>query len=112
MQHGERGLKIASHRALVAGPPRAYAGPEVAARPSVRPQNLVEEERRNIGEAGSESSDIGGRLDAVDAFLEVNLIAGLGRNASLIASLDVIGGVPNMTKPRGSLRSGAISSAI
>jgi hypothetical protein len=71
VQHGERDSKIAHHCALVSGPAGADAGPEIAARPPVRTQNIVEEKRRNIGETGSEErGDIGGRLDAVDAFLE------------------------------------------
>ena len=112
VQHGERDFKIMHHRALVAGPAGDETGPEIAARAPVCAQNVVEEERRNVREARfEERCDIGGRLDIVDTFWKGNFIAGLGRNASLIASPDVSGGVPKMTNPRGFLRSGAISSA-
>jgi hypothetical protein len=101
VQHGERDSKIAHHCALVSGPAGADAGPEIAARPPVRTQNIVEEKRRNIGETGSEE-----RGDIADASMlstlswKMNFIAGLGKNASLIASPDVSGGAPKISKPR------------
>ena len=71
MQHREWDREIARDLALVAGLATLDAGPEVAARPPVRPQNIVKKEGRNIGETGSEKrGDISGRFGAVDAFLE------------------------------------------
>ncbi len=52
VKHGERDLEIARHLALVAGLAALDAGPEIAARPPVCAQNVIEEERRNIGKPG------------------------------------------------------------
>ena len=60
VQHGERDLEIAHDRALVAELATLGAGAEIAARPPVRAQNVVEKERRNVGKARSEErGDIG-----------------------------------------------------
>ena len=46
-------------------------GGKAGARPPVGAQNVVEKERRNVGEAGPEErGEVGGRFATVDALLE------------------------------------------
>jgi hypothetical protein len=71
MQHGERRLQITHNRDFVAKAARREACAEKLARAPVSPQRIVDEERRNVGEAGLEHrGDKDCRLVPVDALGE------------------------------------------
>ena len=71
LQHRERDLEIAHDRDFVVVAAGRGVGGKAGARPPVGAQNVVEKERRNVGEAGPEErGEVGGRFATVDALLE------------------------------------------